>query len=115
MTAFVMVSPLLVLLALAALQIVLVSMVRMTVTTIALESARVGAAWDAGPSDAELHAGQLLAEEVSDGTVKQIDARQISMNGTITMQVRIVMNPMSVGPLPSNELTITAHAIEESQ
>lgn len=110
-----MVSPLLVLLALAAVQMVMVSMVRMTVTTIALESARVGAAWDAGPAEAELHAQALLQHQLSDGTVKELKAQQTQVRGTQTMEVRIVINPMSIGPLPANELTITAHAVEESQ
>lgn len=110
-----MVSPLLVLLALAAVQMVMVGMVRMSVTTIALESARVGAAWDAGPADAENHARALLQDQLSDGTVKELKAQQVQVRGTQTMEVRIVINPMSIGPLPSNELAITAHAIEDSQ
>lgn len=110
-----MVTPLLVLLALAALQMVLVGMVRMAVTTIALESARVGAAWDADFRDAQDHAEQLLNGQLRQGTISHLSAREVQIQGVRTMEVRVVISPMTIGPLPTNELTITAHAVEESQ
>lgn len=110
-----MVSPLLVLLALAAVQIILVALVRMSVSTIALESARVGAAWDADVSDAEDHARALLRDQLRAGTVKALQAQHVQVRGMRMMQVHIVINPMAIGPLPANELSISAHAIEESQ
>jgi hypothetical protein len=112
--AFVLVSPLVVMLCLGAMQIVLASLIRTTVTGVALEAARVGATWDGTPAAAVAHADDLLDGHAK-AAVQSITARFVQQEGLAAMQVRIVLKPLLVGPVPVTEVEAVAHAVREQQ
>jgi hypothetical protein len=111
--AFVLVSPLLVLVCLGALQVVMLTVIRMSATAVALESARVGATWDGGRADAVNHARSALGGLVNERMVRSVTARNAVAQGQPVMEVRITMRVPIIGPWPARDMSVMARALEE--
>jgi hypothetical protein len=113
--AFVLVSPLVVMLCLGALQIVLMALIRTSVTGVALEAARSGATWDGSALAATSRARELLDGQISPTAIRSVSARSVEREGLDTMEVRITVRPMLIGPVPMREFEAVAHAVREKQ
>jgi hypothetical protein len=113
--AFVLVSPLVIMLCLGALQVVLAALIRTSATGVALEAARVGATWDGTAAAAVAHAHDLLDGQMSRDAVRSVTAGVVQRDGLGAMQVRIILRPMLIGPVPVTEVEAVAHVVREQQ
>lgn len=111
--AFVLVSPLVVMLGLAALQIITVTLIRNNATSIAFEAARHGAAWDSSVQDAEARARQLMSDQLSAAVRPRVAARELRVGNLGAVEVRITLSPRAVGPLPTDDITVSAVVVDE--
>ena len=112
---FVLVAAVLVPLVLGLIQLALVLHVRNTVTAAASEGARVAAAFDRGPADAEARVRARLAGVLGGDVVRGVEVRATSVGGAPAWSVEVdaVVPPLGVGTA-GVPVTGAGRAIEEA-
>jgi hypothetical protein len=110
---FVLVTPLLVVLAVAVLQIVLALHVRATLTSAAAEGARAAALAGADPVAGVRRARVLLDASVAGSVVRDVLAGPSVVDGVPVMSVRIESVLPLVGLLGPELLVVEGHAVRE--
>jgi len=112
---FALVAPLVLLLALAVVQVALVLEVRATLTSAAAEGARAAALAGADPAAGVRRARTLLSQNVAASVVRQVSAVRATVHGLPVMAVRIEATLPLVGLLGPSTMTVVGHALQEAQ
>ena len=110
---FALVTPLLLLVALAVLQVTLALHVRATLTAAAAEGARAGALAGSALTVAESRTRDVLADALGGDAAQDVDASRTSLDGVEVVRVRITARLPLLGTLGPTALTVEGHAIGE--
>jgi hypothetical protein len=110
---FALVTPLLLLVALAVLQVTLALHVRSTLTAAAAEGARAGALAGSGLRVAEMRTREVLADALGGDAAQDIIASRERLDGVEVVQVRVTARLPLLGTLGPTALTVDGHAIGE--
>lgn len=110
---FTLVAPLVLLVALAVLQVALALHVRSTLTAAAAEGARVAALADSGLAAGERRTHAVLADVLGGGTATTVEASRTTIAGAPAVRVRITGRLPLVGLLGPSVLTVEGHALTE--
>lgn len=110
---FALVTPLLLLVALAVLQVTLALHVRSTLTAAAAEGARSGALADSGLGVAEARTRQVLDDALGGGAAEQVEASRARVDGVEVVRVRVTARLPLLGTLGPTALSVEGHAIRE--
>jgi Flp pilus assembly protein TadG len=110
---FALVTPLLLIVALAVLQVILAVHVRSTLTAAAAEGARAGALAEGGLGLAETRTRDVLADALGGGAAERVEASRVRIDGVPAVRVRITARLPLVGTLGPTALTVEGHAIQE--
>lgn len=110
---FVLVAPLLLLLALAVLQVALLLHARATLTSAAAEGARSGALAGNDPSAGVRRARLVLEQNVAGGVVHHVTAQREVIDGLPMITVRIDAVVPLMGIVGATEITVEGHALVE--
>jgi Flp pilus assembly protein TadG len=110
---FVVVVPLLLVVAVTVLQVVLALHVRTTLASAAAEGARVGALAGASTAAARARVDEVLDGTVSAGSVTQVRARRVVVSGVATMETTVSARLPLLGLLGPEMLTVQGHAVLE--
>jgi Flp pilus assembly protein TadG len=111
---FALVAPLVLLLALAVIQVALALYVRATLTSAAAEGARAAALAGADPQAGVRRAERLLSQNVASSVVRNVSAGRSIVDGLPVMAVRIDATLPLVGLLGPTSMTIVGHALQEA-
>lgn len=111
---FALVAPLVVLVAIAALQAALVLHVRSVLISAAAEGARAGALAGADPSAGVRRAIDLARRSLGASVVNHADASRTSIAGLPVLEVRLDAEVPLMGPIGSLPMSVVGHAIVES-
>jgi Flp pilus assembly protein TadG len=110
---FALVTPLLLLVALAVLQLILALHVRSTLTAAAAEGARAGALAGSGLRVAESRTRDVLADALGGDAAQAVVASRTRLDGVGVVRVRVTARLPLLGTFGPTALTIEGHAIEE--
>lgn len=110
---FALVTPLLLLVALAVLQVTLALHVRSTLTAAAAEGARAGALAGSGLRVAEIRTREVLADALGGDAAQDIVASRERLDGVEVVRVRVTARLPLLGTLGPTALTVDGHAIGE--
>lgn len=110
---FALVTPLLLLLAMAVLQVALAMHVRATLTSAAAEGARAAALAGADPQAGVRRARDLLAQNIAGSIVTGVSAERTSISGLAVIAIRINATLPLVGLLGPSGMTVVGHALQE--
>ncbi|MFZ8911241.1 MAG: TadE/TadG family type IV pilus assembly protein [Candidatus Nanopelagicales bacterium] len=110
---FALVTPLLLLVALAVLQVTLALHVRSTLTAAAAEGARAGALAGSGLRIAESRTRDVLASALGGSAAQDVVAARTRIEGVEVVQVRITARLPLLGTLGPTALTVEGHAMAE--
>jgi hypothetical protein len=110
---FVLVAPLLLLVAVAVLQVALTMHVRATLTSAAAEGARAAALAGADPGAGIRRTRALLAQNIAGAVVSDVTARRAVVGGLPVIAVRISADLPLVGLLGPRSMTVEGHALQE--
>ena len=110
---FALVTPLLLLVALAVLQVTLALHVRATLTAAAAEGARAGALAGSGLAVAESRTREVLGDALGGDAAQAVDASRTTLDGVQVVRVRITARLPLIGTLGPTALTVEGHAIGE--
>lgn len=110
---FALVAPLLLLLALAVLQVALAMHVRATLTSAVAEGARAAALAGADPAAGVRRTRTLLAQNLAGSVVDDVTAQRGVVDGLAVMTVRVTAVLPMVGLLGPQALTVEGHALRE--
>jgi Flp pilus assembly protein TadG len=110
---FVVVVPLLLVVAVTVVQVVLALHVRTTLTSAAAEGARVGALAGASPAAARARVHEVLEGTVSASSVTEVRARRVVVAGVPTMETTVSARLPLLGLLGPESLTVQGHAVVE--
>lgn len=110
---FALVTPLLLIVALAVLQVILALHVRSTLTAAAADGARAGALAGAGLGLAESRTREVLGGALGGGAAERIEASRVSLGGVPAVRVRVTARLPLIGTLGPTALTVEGHAIQE--
>jgi len=112
---FVLVSVLVVVLALAVIQLGLALFIRNSLVSAAGEGARFAAAADRSPEDGAQHTRALISQTLPDSYDDQVFAGYTMVDGVQAVEVEVRASLPVFGWLgPSGALRVTGHAMEES-
>jgi len=110
---FVLVTPMLVVVALAVLQIILVMHVRTVLTSAAAEGARAAALADADPRAGERRARTIIEESFVSSTVESIDVHPTRHGAVVVMAIDIDARLPLLGLLGPTALHVQGHSLME--
>ena len=110
---FALVTPLLLLVALAVLQVILALHVRSTLTAAAAEGARAGALAGAGLAIAESRTRDVLGDALGGDAAQDVVASRTRLEGVEVVRVLITARLPLLGTLGPTALTVEGHAIAE--
>ena len=110
---FALVTPLLLLVALAVLQVVLALHVRSTLTAAAAEGARAGALAGAGLAVAESRTRDVLDDALGGDAAQDVVASRTRLEGVEVVRVLVTARLPLLGTLGPTALTVEGHAIAE--
>jgi hypothetical protein len=110
---FALVAPLLLLVALAVLQVTLALHVRATLTAAAAEGARAGALAGSGLRVAETRTRDVLADALGGDAAQDVVAERSRLGGVEVVRVRITARLPLLGTLGPTALSIEGHAMAE--
>ena len=111
---FVLVAPLVLLLALATVQLTLTLYVRNTLIAAAAESARLAATADATPAQAVALARGVLGQQLAGGVVTEVSVSTTKLGVLSFEQVRLRARLPLLGLLGPAALVVSGHALKES-
>jgi len=110
---FVLVAPLVLVIALAVVQLALAMHIRTTLVAAAAEGARVAAAADRGPHDGVVKTREVLADNLAGSVVDSVTAYSERRGGVVVVSVEIRGRLPLFGLLGPDTLEVTGHAVEE--
>ncbi len=110
---FALVTPLLLLVALAVLQVILALHVRSTLTAAAAEGARAGALAGAGLAVAESRTRDVLGDALGGDAAQDVVASRTRLEGVEVVRVLVTARLPLLGTLGPTALTVEGHAIAE--
>jgi hypothetical protein len=110
---FVLVSPMLVLVGVAVLQLVLALVVKTTLTTAAVEGARAAALAGSAPAMGEARVRQVLAGTVAEPSLVAVDVHPEREDGVPVMAARIEYRLPFLGLIAPVTLTVDGHVLIE--
>lgn len=110
---FALVTPLLLLVALAVLQVILALHVRSTLTAAAAEGARAGALAGAGLAIAESRTRDVLDDALGGDAAQDVVASRTRLEGVEVVRVLVTARLPLIGTLGPTALTVEGHAIAE--
>jgi len=110
---FVLVAPLLMLIALAVLQLMLAIHVRTVMTSAAIEGARVGALIGSNLDQAEQRTRAVLAANIAGAAVSEVTATETSVGETPMIAVTVAAELPLLGLYGPTTMTLTGHAFKE--
>jgi hypothetical protein len=110
---FALVTPLLLLVALAVLQVILALHVRSTLTAAAAEGARAGALAGAGLAIAESRTRDVLGDALGGDAAQDVVASRTRLEGVEVVRVLVTARLPLLGTLGPTALTVEGHAIAE--
>ena len=110
---FALVTPLLLLVALAVLQVVLALHVRSTLTAAAAEGARAGALAGAGLAIAESRTRDVLDDALGGDAAQDVVASRTRLEGVEVVRVLVTARLPLLGTFGPTALTVEGHAIAE--
>jgi Flp pilus assembly protein TadG len=110
---FAVVVPLLVLIALAVVQVGLALHVRATLQSAAAEGARVAAVSGADTAVGVVRTRAAIASSVADGVVEDVTASRVTVRGVATVVVVVRARLPLVGLLGPTALVVQGHALVE--
>ena len=108
-----LVAPLVLVIALAVVQLALAMHIRTTLVAAAAQGARVAAAADRGPRDGVAKTREVLADNLAGGVVDSVTARTERRDGIVVVAVQIHGRLPLFGLLGPDTLDVTGHAVEE--
>lgn len=110
---FALVTPLLLLVALAVLQVTLALHVRATLTAAAAEGARAGALAGSGLRVAEARTRDVLASALGGDAAQDVRAARTRVDGVDVVRVQVTARLPLLGTLGPTALTVEGHAMAE--
>jgi len=110
---FVLVAPILIAVALAVLQVILVMHVRIVLTSAAAEGARAASLAGADPRAGQRRAQAIIDETIASGTVESITVRRESWGRTSIIALEIDARLPLLGLLGPSVLRVTGHSLQE--
>jgi Flp pilus assembly protein TadG len=110
---FALVAPLLMLIALAVLQLMLAIHVRTVMTSAAIEGARVGALIGSNLDQAEQRTRAVLAANIAGAAVSEVTATETSVGETPMIAVTVAAELPLLGLYGPTTMTLTGHAFKE--
>ena len=110
---FVLVAPLLIAVALAILQVILVMHVRTVLTSAAAEGARAAALSGADPRAGERRARAIIDETIASDSVERIVVRRQMAGGTTIMALDIEARLPLLGLLGPTVIHVRGHSLQE--
>ena len=110
---FALVAPLLVLVALAVLQLMLAIHVRTVVTSAAIEGARVAALVDGDLDRAESRTRSILESNIAGTAVQSISASRVTAGGNEMFAVVVEAELPLIGFYGPTSMKLTGHALAE--
>jgi hypothetical protein len=110
---FALVAPILIGLALAVLQVILVMHVRTVLTSAAAEGARAAALADSNPNAGERRAREIINESIASSTVESIEAHPVLKGGLVMMAIDINARLPLLGLLGPTMMRVQGHALQE--
>lgn len=110
---FALVTPLLLVVALAVVQLTMFLYVRMTLTSAAAEGARAAALAGSNPMAGERRARELVAGTLAADVVDRVDVRRQTQHGLSVLTVSIQARLPLVGLLGPSAFTVSGRALAE--
>ncbi len=110
---FALVAPLLMLIALAVLQLMLAIHVRTVITSAAIEGARVGALVGSDLELAEQRTREVLAGNIAGAAVSEVVATETSVGETPMIAVSVAAELPLLGLYGPTTMSMTGHAFKE--
>ena len=110
---FALVAPLLMLIALAVLQLMLAIHVRTVMTSAAIEGARVGALIGSNLEQAEQRTRAVLAANIAGAAVSEVIATETRVGATPMIAVTVAAELPLLGLYGPTTMTLTGHAFKE--
>lgn len=110
---FALVMPLLLLVALAVIQLILVLHVRSTLTAAAAEGARSAALAGSNLAAGERRTQEVLADALGGGSATSVSAHHVRLGDAPAIQVRIRARLPLFGMFGPETLVVTGHALRE--
>lgn len=110
---FALVTPLVLVVALAVLQVILALHVRSTLTAAAAEGARAGALAGSGLGVAESRTREVLSGALGGSAAQRIQATRTRLDGMPVIRVRVTARLPLLGTLGPTALTVDGHAVAE--
>jgi Flp pilus assembly protein TadG len=110
---FVLVAPLLIAVALAILQVILVMHVRTVLTSAAAEGARAAALSGADPRAGERRARAIIDETIASDSVERIVVRRQMAGGATIMALDIEARLPLLGLLGTTVIHVRGHSLQE--
>ena len=110
---FVVVAPLLIAVALAVLQIILVMHVRTVLISAAAEGARAAALADSNPASGERRARAIIGESIAASAVERIEVHPVMSGGVMMMAVSIDARLPLIGLLGPTAMHVQGHSLQE--
>lgn len=112
---FGLVAPLLVLIALAILQLALFQHVRNVLVDAAGQGARQGALHGAPPDAGAARTAAVIDSALGDGYPADVDATTVTVDGAMTVRVTVTAQVPLLGLLgPAGSLEVSGHALDEN-
>ncbi|MCX6431346.1 MAG: pilus assembly protein [Actinobacteria bacterium] len=110
---FVLVVPLLLVVAVGVLQVALALHVRSTLTSAAAEGARAASLAGADPAAGVRRTRVLLDGSLAGGVVRDVSARRAVVDGLPVVEVRIDATLPLIGLLGPTSMSVEGHAVQE--
>ncbi|TAK68979.1 MAG: pilus assembly protein [Actinomycetota bacterium] len=110
---FALVAPLVLVIALAVVQLAFALHVRATLVAAAAEGARVAARADGGAAAGIRRTREVLADNVAAGAVGDITAAMTSSEGLAVAEVRVTAHVPLLGLLGPTAMTVAGHSVLE--
>ncbi len=110
---FVVVAPLLIAVALAVLQIILVMHVRTVLISAAAEGARAAALADSNLASGERRARAIIDESIAASAVERIEVHPVMSGGVMMMAVSIDARLPLIGLLGPTAMHVQGHSLQE--
>lgn len=112
---FGLVAPLLVLLALAIIQLALFQHVRNVLVDAAGQGARQGALYGAGPQDGAARTADVIDGALGTGYPADVSVTTVTVDGALTVEVTVSAQVPLLGLLgPTGSLEVNGHALDEN-
>lgn len=110
---FALVTPLVLVVALAVIQLALTMFVRATITSAAAEGARVAALSGSSNIAGVKRTRNILTASIANDVIENVSARQTVVSGTRVMEVTVDARLPLIGLYGPTTMELTGHAVRE--